>query len=45
MLIKNIHPETYNYLMIIKANYMQTENEEKAIKLFNTTHKSIKKAN
>ena len=33
LLVKNIHPETYNYLTIIKANYMLVENEELAIKM------------
>lgn len=42
LLIKNIHPETYNYLTIIKANYMLAENEELAIKLFKSTHQPKK---
>lgn len=35
---KNIHPETYNYLLIIKSNYMAVYDLEEAIKIFETIH-------
>ena len=42
LLVKNIHPETYNYLTIIKANYMLVENKELAINIFKSTHQPKK---
>lgn len=35
---KNIHPESYNNLLIIKANYMFSYDETEGIKIFEETH-------
>lgn len=42
-LSKNIHPETYNNLLIIKANYMFAYDKEAAIKIFEMTHEPTNK--
>lgn len=42
-LSKNVHPETYNNLLVIKANYMFAYDKEEAIKIFEMTHEPTNK--